>query len=209
MKLKKEKKGWKFYGLIGLVLILMIGLMFISFLQGKKETPKRELQTEETTGVEEGQVQKQESETEMQEETKTQSESPWDVINALPKVDPENDVSHVAGAKNITIHDQDVYMKPVMQLYSFRANERVLTYTKRYVPDATEATCLNAGASEQNVRYTNFYLELNDPDQTLLVVEWNPDIRDVSVRECIEYTKEDILNEVWNRDGGPEVRDVP
>ena len=183
--------------------------MFISFLQGKKETPKRELQTEETTGVEEGQVQKQESETEMQEETKTQSESPWDVINALPKVDPENDVSHVAGAKNITIHDQDVYMKPVMQLYSFRANERVLTYTKRYVPDATEATCLNAGASEQNVRYTNFYLELNDPDQTLLVVEWNPDIRDVSVRECIEYTKEDILNEVWNRDGGPEVRDVP
>lgn len=165
--------------------------------------------SEETTGVEEGQVQKQESETEMQEETKTQSESPWDVINALPKVDPENDVSHVAGAKNITIHDQDVYMKPVMQLYSFRANERVLTYTKRYVPDATEATCLNAGASEQNVRYTNFYLELNDPDQTLLVVEWNPDIRDVSVRECIEYTKEDILNEVWNRDGGPEVRDVP
>ena len=208
MKLKKEKKNWKFYGFIGFVLVLMFVLMAVSFFQGKKEAPKRELQIEETIGVEEG-TEEQKTETETENGTEEQIKDPWDVTNALPKVDSENDVSHVAGAKNITIHDQDVYMKPVMQLYSFRANERVLTYTQRYVPDATEATCLNAGASEQNVRYTNFYLELNDPDQTLLVVEWNPDIRDVSVRECIEYTKEDILNEVWNRDGGPEVRDVP
>lgn len=207
MKLKQEKKNWKFYLLIGFVLILLIGLIVISFFQGKKETPRQETETEELTGVEEsGEQQREESETEAQKE---EIQNSLDVIDALPKVDKENDVPHVAGAENILIHDQEIYMKPVMQLYSFRANERVLTYTERYVPDATEATCLNAGVSEQNVRYTNFYLELNDSECTLLVVEWNPDIRDVSVRECVEYTKEEILHEVWNQDGGPEIRDVP
>ncbi len=201
MKLKQEKKNWKFYLLIGFVIILLIGLMVISFFQGKKETPRQATEAE-LTGVEEGEQQREESESEAQKEEIQK-------IDVLPKVDKENDVPHVAGAENILIHDQEIYMKPVMQLYSFRANERVLTYTERYVPDATEATCLNAGVSEQNVMYTNFYLELNDSECTLLVVEWNPDIRDVSVRECVEYTKEEILNEVWNQDGGPEIRDVP
>lgn len=206
MKLKQEKKNGKFYLLIGFVIILMTGLMVISFFQEKKEILRQETEAEELTGVEEGEQQREESETEAQKE---EIQNSLDVIDALPKVDKENDVPHVAGAENIMIHDQEIYMKPVMQLYSFRANERVLTYTERYVPDATEATCLNAGVCEQNVRYTNFYLELNDSKCTLLVVEWNPDIRDVAVRECVEYTKEEILHEVWNQDGGPAIRDVP
>lgn len=210
MKLKKEKKDWKFYSLMGLVIVLLIALMAVSFFQGKKEMLKQETEMEKVTGVEEGtEEQKQKSERETEEETENQPQSLQKLIDDLPKVDRENDVPHVAGAENITIHNQETYMKPIMKLYSFRANERVLTYTQRYVPDATGAICLNAGTSEQNVRYTNFYLELNDPDQTLLVVEWNPDIRDVSVRECVEYKKEDILEEVWNLDGGPTVRDVP
>lgn len=125
----------------------------------------------------------------------------------IKEVNGENDVEHIAGAALFPIVEKETYIEPVVNMWSYKIHEKVETFAERYAPDSTEAVCLNSAPSKE--KSVLFFLELNDKNKTLIVVEFGTVQKDVAVKECTWYTREEIINGVWSTQGAPAVRDVP
>lgn len=196
--MRRKKQNYKkiFFAAIGLFLLLVIFLVWISLKSPTQNDSFYEQQTES----------QEETETESKdfwEERETDSES-----KVMKEVNEKNDKEHIAGAELFPIEGAETYIEPVMDLWLYKIHEKVETYVERYAPGSTKAVCLNSAPSRDSSTSVLFFMELDDRKETLIEAEYDTTSRDVIVRECTRYTKEEILKEVWITEGVPTVRDV-
>ena len=103
-------------------------------------------------------------------------------------------------------HSND-YIQPVLGNWSYLVNQSLQEYCTANLLQATEADCLNCTIPVNEPKKTEFFLELQDSQKTLLQAIYNPEDRSVTI-EPSAYTKEEILNEAWTTKEGPAVRDA-
>lgn len=107
----------------------------------------------------------------------------------------------------IEILHSSEYIKPVLNSGSYLVNLALQEYCEDHAIQISRAECLNCMIPVEDPVKTKFFLELQDEAKTLVQAVYNPEDQKVVV-ELSDYTREEILSEVWTTDGAPTIRDV-
>lgn len=63
--------------------------------------------------------------------------------------------------------------------------------------DATTGSVFYASVPEEEPDSTQYYVQLNDPMQTIVILTWHENEQTVTSSKC-SFTREDVINECWN-----------
>lgn len=190
-----EKKTNKKHVLIGAIVFFLVILILFVVIK-KQADVYREKKAIEKTEKEELEKSK-EKELKIEEEIKKKEAREEEVGGYLS---PPKEMF-------IEIENKKEFVTPVMNAWQYLLHDSIAYFVEEEELDVTKATCLNCAVSIYAPENTDFYLELNDKDKTLIVATYSPKEKVVAV-DYTEYTKQEILDEVWVNDGAPPIRDI-
>ena len=204
MKIKKERKISFKYHLVFVICIFLLSFVIIvpRLLNGRREVA---IPTLDPNGNQNTWQEGWQGAPETYTDTSIMNEDEVTIFSSRDSID---DIL----AERITIIDENEFLRPVLRQWQYLMIEAVTKYVRTHQIDATEALVLNIAISRTNPARTEFYLELNDPDRTLLTASYsNRSNTDYSYDVMVwlsQYSREEIENSVWEFEG-PAIRDVP
>ena len=81
--------------------------------------------------------------------------------------------------------------------YEAAFTECLTNYANQKELDAAAATVFYASVPEEEPDSMQYYVQLNDSMQTIVILTWHQNEKTVTASQC-SFTKEDVLNECWN-----------
>lgn len=127
-------------------------------------------------------------------------------INQLEKIDTEAKTAQTE-MKAFKIEKQEEYITPVLGSFSPKVNDAVRGFVYQNNLSADSAECLDCAVATDDPSCTEFYLQLDDQEKTLVTARYNPERAGVEVSYCV-YSLDEIQKAVWMSDNGPAVRDT-
>lgn len=108
----------------------------------------------------------------------------------------------------LEITNRDEFIDPLLSNWRVNMYKELYSYGLQYEIEPLVVTNLNIAINPIDEAYTDFYFEWQNEEKTLVVVSY--DIKkNVSVINHTDYTKDDIMNEVWlYQEGVPAIRDI-
>ncbi len=206
---KEKMKGIKLskrtqFILVAVVTIVGV-LLIIYFGMKQLETEISEGERIETEVTIESELNQEVAEREAEiEGLLTEGDEYEAIVNELEPLELCDDI---LAFSEFTVTNHEEYITPLVGAWGYTIIQGLYSYAVQYDIDTLEATCIGVGVNQDITEQTDFYMELGDTDQTILVVTYNPTEKAVYIQES-DYTKEEILNEVWYYEDMPEVRDV-
>lgn len=81
--------------------------------------------------------------------------------------------------------------------YEAAFTECLTNYVKQKEMDATAGSVFYASVPEEEPDSMQYYVQLNDSMQTIVILTWHQNEKTVTASQC-SFTREDVLNECWN-----------
>lgn len=187
MRKKRRKLGVKFYGAVVLVIAMLGAVILISYKDGRKAERQREAAAAHIEKEKQGQASKESDETENKNERNRETEE--------------------LQAAYIKVENQKEFIEPVLGSYTYKLGQEVWAFVQKADLDVTTAKCLDCSIPLDDPSVTEFYLELDDKEKTLLTASYKAETCDIEISSC-QYSREEIADSVWMLDNGPAVRDA-
>lgn len=106
-----------------------------------------------------------------------------------------------------SVRNADVYIKSAIKDNVSIVIKAVENYCLEKGLDVKSAECINCAIPSDHPLSTEFFFELDNAEHSVVQAIYDPRTKMVSVAPS-EFTKEEILNEIWITDGAPTIRDV-
>lgn len=187
-----EEDNKQIFLLMGGVIVFVILIAVILFLTRRPPDAPVEPSETETAAISAESVSLESDEN--TEETETESEK-------------ESEEGMAEGNTAFPIEKREEFIDPILGLFAGKVNEAVEGFVFQNSLAANGAECLDCAVALDDPSNTEFYLQLNDVAGTLVTARYSPDTKGVTVTYCI-YSLDEIKDEVWMTDGGPEIRDT-
>lgn len=110
--------------------------------------------------------------------------------------------------KETVIVNLDEYATKLMGENTELLNKRLTEWVEENQLNAKEGSIFHVMVPMSDPQSINFYIRLSDERNSLVMLAYHPRENVVTASVC-RYTEEEIVNEVWEGDNGPAVRDVP
>lgn len=131
----------------------------------------------------------------------------WEGKESTEETEEESENEMEESSTAFPIEKREEYIDPILGLFAGKVNEAVEGFVFQNSLAANGAECLDCAVALDDPSNTEFYLQLNDVAGTLVTARYSPDTKGVTVTYCI-YSLDEIKDEVWMTDGGPEIRDT-
>lgn len=192
---KKNKKKADTYGnslkwKALLLVVGIVGIVGVAVMQHTQQEKKNEKKA----------IEQEEQQEKLQQQTE---ESEKGLENSSENV-PE---SGTEKKEEVTITNLDEYATRIMGENTKLLNQRLTEWEKDYQLNADEGTIIHVMVPKSDPQSINFYIRLSDERGSLVLLAYHPRENVVTASQC-NYTEEEIVNEVWEGDNGPAVRDV-
>lgn len=109
--------------------------------------------------------------------------------------------------KETVIINLDEYATKLMGENTELLNKRLTEWVEENQLNAKEGSIFHVMVPMSDPQSINFYIRLSDERNSLVMLAYHPRENVVTASIC-NYTEQEIINEVWEGDNGPAVRDV-
>lgn len=99
----------------------------------------------------------------------------------------------------VSVTNAEEFAGQVMASRTWLLDKYLSAYVEKKKIRASEGVILNAAVPDDQVRCTEFYVELNNKKHTLVTLRWDPYLCTVEASKC-RYTKKEVEESVWAGD---------
>lgn len=192
---------------VRMLLLLAVALLLIGILayKGRKRDSRMAEGTEETgeeTQRETESIWKRETPGDTEEETQAESrKAAGQGTDAEENTEAETSGAGQAERETyaVSVTNAGEFAGQVMASRTWLLDKYLSAYVEKKKIRASEGVILNAAVPDDQVRCTEFYVELNNKKHTLVTLRWDPYLCTVVASKC-RYTKKEVEESVWAGD---------
>lgn len=192
---------------VRMLLLLAVALLLAGILvyKGRKRDSRMAEGTEETgeeTQRETESIWKRETPGNTEEETQAESrKAAGQGTDAEENTEAETSGAGQAERETyaVSVTNAGEFAGQVMASRTWLLDKYLSAYVEKKKIRASEGVILNAAVPDDQVRCTEFYVELNNKKHTLVTLRWDPYLCTVVASKC-RYTKKEVEGSVWAGD---------
>lgn len=196
---------------VRMLLLLAVALLLIGILayKGRKRDSRMAEGTEETgeeTQRETESLWKRETPGDTEEETQAESRKAERRGTDAEEGTEESTEAETSGTGQaeretyaVSVTNAEEFAGQVMASRTWLLDKYLSAYVEKKKIRASEGVILNAAVPDDQVRCTEFYVELNNKKHTLVTLRWDPYLCTVVASKC-RYTKKEVEESVWAGD---------
>lgn len=196
--MRKERKAYK-NNIKKKVLILILGILFLVGMIVFQNIRRNEKANVDKSG----------KQMEIQEgaQKKKQTEGKDKNIKGEDVPDSGTQKEEQQAPHEVEILNIDEYATKLMGENTELLNKNLTEWVEENQLNVTKGTIFHVMVPKSDPQSINFYIRLADERNSLVMLAYHPRENIVTASIC-NYTEEEIINEVWEGDNGPAVRDV-
>lgn len=192
---------------VRMLLLLAVALLLAGILvyKGRKRDSRMAEGTEETgeeTQRETESIWKRETPGNTEEETQAESrKAAGQGTDAEENTEAETSGAGQAERETyaVSVTNAGEFAGQVMASRTWLLDKYLSAYVEKKKIRASEGVILNAAVPDDQVRCTEFYVELDNKKHTLVTLRWDPYLCTVVASKC-RYTKKEVEESVWAGD---------